>query len=79
MGKPGERKLQILQTLAGMLDTPKGEKITTAALAALRPQRAGWLETVQDAKTWLTGALEAADEVTASHDDDGIALVIERD
>ena len=32
--KPGERKLQILQTLAEMLETPKGEKITTAALAA---------------------------------------------
>lgn len=30
----GERKLQILQALAGMLETPKGEKITTAALAA---------------------------------------------
>lgn len=32
--KPGERKLQILQTLACMLEQPKGEKITTAALAA---------------------------------------------
>lgn len=32
--KPGERKLQILQTLAGMLEHPKGEKVTTAALAA---------------------------------------------
>ena len=32
--KPGERKLQILQTLAAMLEEPKGEKITTAALAA---------------------------------------------
>lgn len=32
--KPGERKLQILQTLATMLEQPKGEKITTAALAA---------------------------------------------
>jgi TetR/AcrR family transcriptional regulator len=32
--KPGERKLQILQTLAEMLEIPKGEKITTAALAA---------------------------------------------
>ncbi len=32
--KPGERKLQILQTLAAMLEQPKGEKITTAALAA---------------------------------------------
>ena len=32
--KPGERKLQILQTLASMLEHPKGEKVTTAALAA---------------------------------------------
>jgi TetR/AcrR family transcriptional regulator len=32
--KPGERRLQILQTLASMLENPKGEKITTAALAA---------------------------------------------
>ena len=32
--KPGERRLQILQTLASMLETPKGQKITTAALAA---------------------------------------------
>ena len=32
--KPGERKLQILQTLASMLERPKNEKITTAALAA---------------------------------------------
>ena len=31
--KPGQRKLQILQALAGMLEQPKGEKITTAALA----------------------------------------------
>lgn len=34
MVKPGERKLQILQTLATMLESPQGEKITTAALAA---------------------------------------------
>jgi len=32
--KPGERKLQILQTVAHMLEQPKVEKITTAALAA---------------------------------------------
>jgi TetR/AcrR family transcriptional regulator len=32
--KPGERKLQILQTLAEMLEKPAAEKITTAALAA---------------------------------------------
>ena len=34
MNKPGEKRLQILQTLATMLENPKGEKITTAALAA---------------------------------------------
>jgi TetR/AcrR family transcriptional regulator len=32
--KQGQRKLQILQTLAAMLEHPKGEKVTTAALAA---------------------------------------------
>jgi len=32
--KPGERRLQILQTLAGMLETPGAERVTTAALAA---------------------------------------------
>jgi len=32
-GKPGERRMQILQTVAEMLEQPKGEKITTAALA----------------------------------------------
>src|SRR3982074_2835019 len=31
--KRGERRLQILQVLARMLENPKGEKITTAALA----------------------------------------------
>src|SRR6186997_460167 len=32
--KPGERRLQILQTLAAMLETPRAERVTTAALAA---------------------------------------------
>jgi TetR/AcrR family transcriptional regulator len=32
--QPGERKLQILQTLAHMLEAPQAEKITTAGLAA---------------------------------------------
>lgn len=32
--KVGERKLQILQTIAAMLENPASEKITTAALAA---------------------------------------------
>lgn len=31
--KPGERKLQILQAIAEMLQDPKGERITTALLA----------------------------------------------
>ena len=32
--RPGERREQILQTLAEMLEMPKSDKITTAALAA---------------------------------------------
>jgi TetR/AcrR family transcriptional regulator len=32
--KPGERRLQILQTLASMLQEPGGDRVTTAALAA---------------------------------------------
>ncbi len=31
--KPGERRLQILQTLATMLQEPQGDRVTTAALA----------------------------------------------
>jgi len=32
--KPGERRVQILQALASMLEQPGGDRITTAALAA---------------------------------------------
>ena len=32
--KPGERRVQIMQTLAAMLERPGGERVTTAALAA---------------------------------------------
>ena len=32
--KPGERRVQILQTLAAMLERPGAERVTTAALAA---------------------------------------------
>ena len=41
----------------------------SAAIAALRPQRDGWLSAVTDAKTYLTGALAAADrlEVGGGH------------
>ena len=31
--KPGERRVQILQMLAARLENPRGEKVTTAALA----------------------------------------------
>src|SRR3954465_1649079 len=31
--RSGERRLQILQTLAAMLENPRSEKVTTAALA----------------------------------------------
>ena len=31
--RTGERKTQILQLIAQMLENPKGEKITTAAMA----------------------------------------------
>jgi TetR/AcrR family transcriptional regulator len=34
MPRSGDRKTQILQLIATMLESPKGEKITTAALAA---------------------------------------------
>ena len=34
--KPGERRLQILQTLATMLQEPGGDRVTTAALAGRR-------------------------------------------
>jgi len=41
----------------------------SSALAALRPQRPDWSRTARDAKTWLTGALAAADvlEVGRGH------------
>ncbi|MFM7533948.1 MAG: TetR family transcriptional regulator, partial [Rubrivivax sp.] len=32
--KPGERRVQILQALAAMLEHPGAERVTTAALAA---------------------------------------------
>jgi TetR/AcrR family transcriptional regulator len=32
--KPGERRIQILQALAAMLESPASERVTTAALAA---------------------------------------------
>jgi hydroxymethylpyrimidine/phosphomethylpyrimidine kinase len=41
----------------------------SSAIAALRPRRDSWLEAVSEAKTWLTGALAAADtlEIGSGH------------
>lgn len=36
----------------------------SSAIAALRPQRAGWPDAVREAKHWLTGALRHADELS---------------
>jgi hydroxymethylpyrimidine/phosphomethylpyrimidine kinase len=39
----------------------------SSALAALRPQRDSWLEAALDAKSYLTAALTAADELEIGH------------
>lgn len=39
----------------------------SSAIAALRPQRATWIEAVRDAKSYLTGALKAADQLAVGH------------
>ena len=39
----------------------------SAAIAALRPQRPGWLEAVTDAKAYLTGALTEAHRLDVGH------------
>ncbi|WP_234356282.1 bifunctional hydroxymethylpyrimidine kinase/phosphomethylpyrimidine kinase [Blastococcus sp. Marseille-P5729] len=36
----------------------------SSAIAALRPQRAGWPDAVRDAKQWLTGALRRSGELS---------------
>ena len=39
----------------------------SAALAALRPRRGSWLETVPEAKAWLSAALAQADTLEVGH------------
>lgn len=39
----------------------------SAALAALRPRQDNWVATVQEAKSWLQGALEQADSLEVGH------------
>ena len=47
--------------------TPISPSDEAAALAALRPQRAGWAEAVGEAKAWLSAALDAADRLEVGH------------
>ena len=73
----GDRKLQILQTIAAMLENPAGEKITTAALAARLevseaalyrhfPSKArmfeGLIEFIESALFSVIGQIAAAEE-----------------
>lgn len=39
----------------------------SSAIAALRPRRSGWLETVRDAKAYLADAIAHADELGVGH------------
>lgn len=39
----------------------------SSAIAALRPQRASWAETVREAKDWLTGAIAAGSSLDVGH------------
>lgn len=39
----------------------------SSAIAALAPQRPTWVKAVHDAKTWLTRALQAADQLEVGH------------
>lgn len=77
MNQTGDRKLQILQTIAAMLENPAGEKITTAALAARLdvseaalyrhfPSKArmfeGLIEFIESAVFSVVGQIAAAEE-----------------
>ncbi|RMX08719.1 bifunctional hydroxymethylpyrimidine kinase/phosphomethylpyrimidine kinase [Corticibacter populi] len=67
-----------LVTPAGTVTEFPGERIHTrnthgtgcsysAALATLRPQRAGWEDTVREAKNWLTDSIRHADALHVGH------------
>ena len=79
---PGQRKLQILQALAGMLEQPKGEKITTAALAArLGVSEAALYRHFASKAQMFEGLIEFIEasvfglinQITEQHADDGLA------
>ena len=60
--KPGERRLQILQTLAAMLETPRGEKVTTAAWKT----RPSWFIIVNDRMVPPQSERDAAKRIKAT-------------
>lgn len=60
----------VQELTATRVDTPNTHGTgcsLSSALAALRPQRPDWGTTAHDAKAWLTGALERADELHVGH------------
>ncbi|UCE30933.1 MAG: nucleoid occlusion factor SlmA [Burkholderiales bacterium] len=78
--KPGERRLQILQTLAAMLQEPGGERVTTAALAArIRVSEAALYRHFASKAQMFEGLIEFIEHTVfglinqiASQDDDGL-------
>jgi hydroxymethylpyrimidine/phosphomethylpyrimidine kinase len=73
----GPDAVDLLLDLDGetLLRAPRVDTVNThgtgctlsSALAALRPQRGSWIEAALDAKTWLTAALAAADDLEIGH------------
>jgi len=78
--KPGERRLQILQTLAVMLQEPAGDRVTTAALAGrLQVSEAALYRHFASKAQMFEGLIEFIESTVfglinqiASNDDDGL-------
>jgi len=78
--KPGERRLQILQTLASMLQEPDGDRVTTAALAGrLRVSEAALYRHFASKAQMFEGLIEFIESTVfglinqiTSQDDDGL-------
>lgn len=79
--KRGERRLQILQTLAAMLQEPGGDRVTTAALAArLQVSEAALYRHFASKAQMFEGLIEFIEstifglinQITSQHDEDGM-------
>jgi len=83
--QPGARKLQILQSLAMMLENPKGEKITTAALeaktqvseAALYRHFASKAQMYEGLLDFIEASIFGLINQICAQQDDGVAQVAE--